>query len=323
MSEPLFLFTIGGLSVSAYACFIFAGILLGAVIFCLSARHMAKNAAWLTIGLSVILGLLCARAFYVLARLDWFIEVGLDSFFRAAEPADNFWGGTNGAALWGAAGGIALSCLIAGKLTRTRVSQLLDAMAPAAALTVALSRFGEYFIGEGIGPDVTQEALCFFPIAIVNEWEEWKYAIFILEGIAALLIFVLLITRGKTLTNGYRARYFLILYCSSQIILESLRRDSFLRWLFVRVSQLTAVLVLFGMILFAIARWRKKAPAERMQKKTVVTGVILFFLFAGICVALEFAIDKSATMPLSLAYLLEAVCCIGFGVISHRLIMKN
>ena len=60
-------------------------------------------------------------------------------------------------------------------------------MAPGAALALACSRLGEYSIGEGIGPDVSVPGLCFFPMAVVNEWGEWKYAVFLLEALAAEL----------------------------------------------------------------------------------------------------------------------------------------
>ena len=89
----------------------------------------------------------------------------------------------------------------------------------------------------------------------MNEWEEWKYAVFMLEGITALVIFMVLLLKGEKWQNGYRARLFLILYSSSQIILEALRRDNFLRWLFVRVSQVTAAVVMLGLFVFSVIRW--------------------------------------------------------------------
>ena len=62
-----------------------------------------------------------------------------------------------------------------------------------AALTIALCRFSEYFSGEGIGMYVENEALRFFPLAVSNEWGEWYWAIFVLEGLAALAIMACLL----------------------------------------------------------------------------------------------------------------------------------
>ncbi len=315
--------TIFGRDLSPWAVFITAGVLAGLLVFILRGRKLRSAEVALTAVLSLLLGLLGARAFYMLARFDLFSEVGFGSFFRAPEGEDLSWGAINGGALWGAVGGAALAALIAGKITGEKVSRLLDAMAPGGALAIALSRFGEYSIEEGIGPDVSVEGLCFFPVAVVNQWEEWKYAVFMLEGLAALIIFMVLMYRQDKWKDGYRARLFLILYSSCQIILEALRRDNFLRWLFVRVSQVTAAAVLLVLIVFAILRWTKKDPASRMPKGRIIACCIIFLLLAGAVVALEFAVDKSEEISVPLAYLLEACCAAGFGVVSYQIVMKN
>ena len=234
------------------------------------------------------------------------------------------WGGVRGGALWGAIGGGALAALIAGRLTRAKVSRLLDVLSPAAALAIALSRFGEFSIGEGIGPDVTVEGLCFFPVAVVNEWEEWRYAVFLLEGIVALIIFMVLVRPPREgWRDGDRARLFLILYSSCQIVLEALRRDNFLRWLFVRVSQVTAAVVLLGLFVAAVLRWKKRPASERMPKARLTLLAAIFVLLVAITVLLEFAADKSAALPLWAVYGMETLCAVGFGGITYQAVMKN
>lgn len=312
-----------GRELTPYAVFIIAGVLAGLLVFILRGRKLKPLGLALTAVLSVFLGLLGARAFYVLARFELFAEVGFNNFFRTNDPDGMYWGSINGAGLWGAVGGAALAALIAGKITKTKVSALLDAMAPGAALAIALSRFGEYSIGEGIGPDVSEPGLCFFPVAVVNEWEEWKYAIFLLEGIAALIIFMVLMCRQDKWKDGYRARLFLILYSSCQIVLEAMRRDNFLRWLFVRVSQLTAAIVLLGLFVFAVIRWAKQDPAVRMPKKHLIICGAVFVVLIIAVIALEFAVDKSADLSVALAYALEACCAAGFGIVTYHVVMKN
>ncbi len=323
MEEQLTL-NLFGRDFSPYAVFTAAGALLGLVTFFLCARRRVKlPAAALTALLAIPLCLLGARAFYVLARWGLFADVGFDNFFRATHEEDRVWGAVNGGAFWGAVGGGALAALLAGRLTGTRVSRLLDALAPGAALALAVSRFGEYSIGEGIGPDVSVPGLCFFPVAVVNEWEEWKYAIFMLEGLVALVIFLLLVTRGQAWSDGYRVRAFLILYSSCQILLEALRRDNFLRWLFVRVSQVTAAVVLLGVFVFGVLRWLRKPPEQRMARGRVIACGAVFVLLVAAVIALEFAVDKSATLSVAMAYLLEAFCAAGFGVVTWQVAMKN
>ena len=247
-----------GREITPYAGSIWiAGIAAVAVFLWQGKKLKLPTRIW-TVVLGIPLALFCARLYYVLARLDLFLELGLENFFAAREGETPAWGGVSGAAFWGAAGGAALAALIAGKLTGERVSAVLDALAPSAALGIGISRFAEYSIGEGIGPDVFEEGLQFFPLSVMNEWEEWYYALFLLEGLVAVCIFALLMTVGRKYQNGYRARMFLILYASCQIVLEAMRRDSFLRWLFVRVSQLTSALVLLGVVVFGVARWLRR-----------------------------------------------------------------
>lgn len=324
MEEYPVLFQLFGKNVTVYAAFVAGGCLLGLIGFLISGRKIRACSRFLTAALAIVFGLLGARLFYAAARFDAFNEFGWSNFFRAAEEELGRWDVIGGAALWGVAGGVALAALVAGKLTGTKTGALLDAFAPGAALAIAVSRFGEYFLGEGIGPELAEEsAFRFFPFAVVNEWEEWNWALFMLEGIAALAIFILMITKFRGLKDGYRARMFVILYSSCQVILEALRRDNFLRWMFVRVSQVTAVAVMLVMIVFAVLRWSKKPETRRMPKKQTVLLTVLFFVITGICVALEFAVDKAAWMPLWLAYALETVCSVGYGIVTARLVMKN
>ena len=324
MEEERILWTVGGMSFSPYAGFIAAGVLLGIVVFLIRGRKEKAGALALTVLLAVPLGLLGARAFYVLARFDEFAaEFGFDSFFRARNPEYAIWGAANGAGLWGAVGGAALGALLAGKCTGTKVSRLLDAMAPAGALGIVLSRLGEFSIGEGIGPTVTEEAFAFFPLAVINEWEEWNYAVFLLESLTALILFCFLLRRDDRWRDGDRARAFLLIYSACQIVLEALRRDNFLRWLFVRVSQVTAAVVLLGLLVFGILRWARRPANKRISRRSVVTCCTVFVLLAGVVVLLEFGIDKSAELSIPLAYLLEAGCAAGMGAAVWRVAMRS
>ena len=315
--------SIFGRPVTWYALAIWIGCLGGAALFLHEGRKLRKSALWGTLILGTALGLLCARAYYVLARFALFNEIGWNNFFATGEESLKSWGAAGGAAFWGAVGGVCLGALISAKGTGEKASALLDALAPSAALAIGISRFGEYSIGEGIGPDVEAEGLCFFPMAVVNEWEEWKFAVFMLEGIAALAIFLLLMTRGRKLRDGYRARMFLILYSTAQILLEALRRDNFLRWLFVRVSQVASAVVLLGLIVFAVLRWTRIPRTERMPVKKLVLCCALFAAMIGAIVALEFAVDKSPYISMGAAYLLEAACCAVIGICTWQVVMKH
>ena len=310
------LFTVFGLPVTLYALCVVVAVTAGLLLFCWEQRRsrLHPDTAEIFALLALPLGLIGARLFYCLCRLPIYLAMGVGNILR-------LWDG--GYALWGAVGGVVLAAILAAKLTKQSAVKLLDALAAPAALTIALCRFAELANGEGIGMELYEPFFQRFPFAVYDaDWEVWFWAVCVAEGLAALVITGVLLCLKKNAPGG-KAKLFLILYCSSQILLESLRRDQFLRWLFVRVSQLTAVLVLGGLMFWALYRW-VKAPAElRMPKKQLILNWVIFLLCVGVCIGMEFAVDKSADMPVWLCYSIMAVCCVVFGYTSYRLIMKG
>lgn len=310
------LFSLFGMPVTLYALCVVIALALGLLLLCWEQKkhHLRADTAEIFALLALPLGLIGARLFYCLSRLTLYMEMGLVNILR-------LWDG--GYALWGAVGGAVLAALITAKITKQSAVKLLDALSAPAALVIALCRVAELANGEGIGMEVYNPVFQRFPFAVFNaDWEVWFWAICVLEGVAALAIFAILQVK-KFAKAGDKAKLFVILYCSSQILLESLRRDQFLRWLFVRVSQLTAVLVLGGLMFWALYRW-VKAPAEaRMPKKQLILNWVIFLLGVGVCIGMEFAVDKAAFMSVELCYTIMAVCCVVFGYTSYRLIMKG
>ena len=311
------LFTLLGKPVTLYAALLVCAFVVGLLMLYREQKKASLRSDTTEIFalLALPLGLICARLFYCLARLTLYMEIGLESVLR-------LWEG--GYALWGAVGGALLAALITAKLTRQSAVKLLDALAAPAALTIAIARFVEFANGEGIGLEVENPIFQRFPFAVFDpEWEVWFWAIFIAEGLVALAIFLVLQLKGVAKKPGDKAKLFLVLYCSAQILLESLRRDQFLRWLFVRVSQLTAVLVLGGLMFWALYRWVKAPKAQRMSTKQLIINWVIFLVGVGVCIAMEFAADKSADIPVWACYTIMAVCCVAFGTTSYKLILRG
>lgn len=316
--EDQILFSCFGLPVTAYAlCLTLAsgaGLLL--YFYLGKKRRVRSDALWAAALLSVPFCLIGARLFYCLARFSMYQEMGFSAVLR-------LWDG--GYALWGAIGGAALAALAGAKLTKQKAAPILDVMAPAGALSIAIGRFAEFFTLQGIGPYVEEEALCFFPVAVYREsYEEWNYAVFMLEGLAALVILFVLLKK-KRAKPGDRARIFLLLYSACQILLESLRRDSVLRWLFVRVNQLTAALVIAGLMAFALVRWIRNKDSRRMSGKEIALCWAVMLLCVGLCVAMEFSVDGKILefLPVWAGYSLMALGCVGIGFAAWQAVFKS
>lgn len=310
------LFSLFGMPVTLYALCVTAAAALGILLLVWQQKkhHLREDTAEIFALLALPLGLIGARLFYCLSRLSLYREMGLGNILR-------LWDG--GYALWGAVGGAVLAALITAKITKQSAPRLLDALSAPAAMTIALSRLAELSNGEGIGMEVEATFFQRFPFAVFNaDWEVWFWAVCMLEAAMALVILIVLLAK-KPGKSGDHAKTFVILYCSSQILLESLRRDQFLRWLFVRVSQLTAVLVLGGLMFWALYKWVKAPVDKRMPKKTLIANWVIFLVCVGVCIGMEFAVDKAYFMPVWLCYTVMGVCCMIFGWTSYQLIMKG
>ncbi len=302
------LFTLFGLPVTCYAaCLVLAAVLsLLAMLF--TCKRENRETMLLFSVLAVPFCVIGARIVYCLANFDLYITF----------PADAICLWQGGYAIWGAIAGGAAACLLAASLCCVPFLRVMDEAAPAAALMIALSRAAEMFSGQGYGLPVEKESLCFFPLSVCNEYEEWHFAVFMLEALYALVILFILLSGKKTLPEGTKARRLIILYSAGQILLENLRCDEYLNWVFgyLRISQLLCALVLLSMLLWGL----KKKKARRSG---LLTPVILFLLLAGVVVGAQFAMDKLWWMPVWVCYGIVLLCAVGFGVITFRAMPEN
>ncbi len=111
----------------------------------------------------------------------------------------------------------------------------------------------------------------------------------LLEAAAALVIFAAVWFRRNRKEGMTGVPLFLFLYGVTQVLMESLRRDQHLLWGFVKVQQITAMVMAFAGLMEAV-------PKEKRLKAFLMTlGT------AAALVALEFALDR-ANLPDGLLY---------------------
>ena len=296
------LFTLAGLPVTAYALGLALSVALSSALAArgLRKKGYAPRVVETFLLMAIPLGLLLSRLAYVLIRLNFFLDWGEGLALR-------FWQG--GYSFWGALAGFLLSVYLAARVNGVNAAKLADALAPYGLLMLALGRWCEGLAGQGFG-QLAPEGLAFFPLAVVNEYEEWRFAIFLLEG-AAALVFMLMIVRRRG-APGERLRLAVILVCAGQILFESLRADEVLSWGFVKASQLLGAAGLMMVMadgLFIRRRNAWRAPAH--------LALAAYFLIIFVIVGLEFAIDKT-TININLIYLTMAACCLGLAALALR-----
>ena len=271
------LFQLGAFRLTPYGLCILAGALCG-ILLCLPKKKVLPVVPWVILG-AVILG----HAFWVFFCSPAYTEetgtIGLML---------QLWRG--GYTLYGALLGGALGAVAGAKLRKLHPLEVLDALTPGACAAIFLGRMGEYFSGQGFGNMVENESLWFFPLAYCTyndgDYQEWSYAVWFWEALTALILLgILLICLRKT-AEGRRTAVFITFLGTTQILLEQMRRDDFVRLNpFVRFTQIAAALTLLALLIFLCIRYR---PGIR---QTVLTFAALLAAVAGITMA-EFVFDK-------------------------------
>ena len=272
--------TVGNLYITPYSLMILAGALAG--ILLIWRKQFVRPLLP-----AVLLGaLLFGHLFWVLfCPYDY--EAAEGRLYMILRP----WQG--GYTLYGALLGGALGALVAGKAAGVKWVDALDALAPGACAVILFARVGEVFTGEGIGRFAEVEWTHFFPLAVCTDadFDEWKYIVWFWEALVALILLVVLLKRERKALRGQQTVLFLIVLGTTQILLEQMRRDNYLRIIvFVPVNQLAAIATLLILLVVLLVR-HKPGAAE--------TGwTIAAFVSAALAVmAAEFLFDKIEYLP--------------------------
>lgn len=244
--------------------------------------------------------------------------VRIDDTLHAAHPLVSLLFG-NGSMLYGGMLGVVLSAMLTARMASSSAVKLLDLIAPFGALCIAFIRLSEGLSGANFG-DYLEEGTFFarFPFAVYDaEYESWAEAVF-MGGILAALALCVLLLKTKSRRPGDRALLMAGLYASAQVVLESMRFDDFLRWGFIRSSQLvSAALVAF--VLACYDRWAK--GANRAGRIGVWVD---YAVCVALCLVLEFAVDGKIGFltfltPAACHGLMAIICAfMAFGVFRMR-----
>lgn len=283
MSETTILFLAGPFTVTAFGVCVMLGALAGMVLAVLLGRKNPGVNATLSLALATTLGaVLGGRAVYCLTMLDFIlVDLGGAGFIP------QLWQG--GYTLYGAVLGGGAGAYLYARAAKKPVGRMLDLAAVGGAVALMAERIGEKFTSQGLGEYLWEDAWCRFPFAVQSVYEDWQIPVFFYEALAALMIAVVLALTINRKAEGRGAETFIILLGVTQVILESLREDEFIRFGFVRFSQLAAAITMAAVLFLRLARCVKQHGWTPWQ----VIRLILFL--AGIVgiILIEFALDKS------------------------------
>ncbi len=283
MNELVILATIGPFTITAYGLCIALGALLAALLTVALGRGRVGADRALSLCVSALLGaLLGGRALYCLTMLET-ILVDLDASFLP-----QLWQG--GYTLYGAVLGGAAGAWLYARAAHRDARPLLDLLAPGAALTLTVARLAEYFTSQGLGDYIVDEAMMRFPFAVPSVYEDYQIPVFLYEALAAAVILLVTLRMLRRARPGRTAETFIILLGVTQVILESLREDEFIRFGFVRLNQLMAAFTMAAVLAARVKRCVKGRGWNDWQ----IARIVLFLASVGGVILLEFALDKSS-----------------------------
>ncbi len=310
MNDTLIVFSLGSLSVTAYAA-----ILSVAVALALWGMHLLAKRAGLPADTALVyglwalpLGLLGGRLLFVAFRWGTVVEeLGFLQLFR-------LWDG--GFALFGVVPGCVLAAVICKRRLLISATRIMDVAAPSAAFVLAIARFAELFTPQGVGLLVEEPTLQWFPLAVQNSYEEWVLPIFFFEGLAALVVAFLAFRALHS--PKYRpfdaAACWLMGIGLTQAFLESMRFDDILRLGMVKPSQLTAMACVLGVALY----WTVLSAKAGSPSRPILYRWVGIAVGIGICVGIEFGLDKSL-IPNGILYAVMALSLAVIGILVRQL----
>ena len=291
-----------GVRVYAFGLYTAMGAALGMIVLALllHRRSWEEGMAALTGALVIPCGFVLSRLFF--CWMDNHNNLGGPLGFRGAYLVTG-----GGYSMMGALIGACLGALIAARIRQQSGARLLDFLAPALLLFVACERLGEGYIDEfGLSRSLEGDGLSGSFLLVTGPNASYL-ATYLIESFTALILAVLLLRDENAKRRpGDTFLLFLLLFGSTQVLMESLRSDSHMLWPynhFVRYQQIIAFLLLTaGTVTLALRRIR--------DSKALAIGALAALMASlGVCVWLEFALDRT---DLSL-YLIYAVYIIALA----------
>ena len=252
-------------------------------------------------GTAPLLGLLCLVLGIICSRLAFCLmdqELGTMMPFGAWFLADR-----GGWSLFGTIGGVMLGAWLTARIAGEKPARMLDAASVSMCLFIAAERLAEDRIdGFNISRTLPEgiQADGFF--IVKDSYDLCYLATYRFAAIFAVILFLVLavsMLRGKR-ADGDTWIQFLILGGAGGILLESLRYDGFLEFSFVRFQQvLAAVMLVWGLVMAA-----RRSGKHGKRLVLAVTGILV--LSIGLCIAIEFALDRTRLSHILLYVIMTA-----------------
>ena len=224
-------FSIGKIDIYWYAILIVLGIIISLILCSKSKQNYGINFEDFleVIIFSLVLGIIGARLYYVIFRIDYY-KNNLYEIFNIRDGGLEIYGGI--------ISGIITSYIIC-KKKRIDIIDFFDYSSPYLVLSQAIGRWGNFFNIEAYGTQT--KVFCRMGIFLQANYIE-VHPCFLYESIACFIIFILLkLIQNKRSFKSQIFSLYLILYGFIRFFIEGIRIDSLMLYNF-RISQITSIM---------------------------------------------------------------------------------
>lgn len=296
------------MSVFPYGLFAAAGVgcMLIAMLLTAPKRSFSKGTVTVFGLLAIPLSLVFSRLLYCVFQLNLFCDTYENPWLMLC-----IWDG--GYSIWGVIPALLLAAWLTAKKQRCSFRSLWDCVSLSSALLFAMLYAGEGRTELGIGKVIDTGFLTsVFPFLVLEQKlgvnVEYRLIVYRLQCLACVVLFlVMLLSRRKSKTEGILALRFWSIFASMQIFWESLRDDGHMLFIFLRIGQVAAGIVLLW-VLIDLSRCYRQAG---LHMPWFVWPV--FVLCLGLIAALEFSLDGRLTIgtpSMARDYGLMAAVCV-------------
>lgn len=296
------------MSVFPYGLFAAAGVgcMLIAMLLTAPKRSFSKGTVTVFGLLAIPLSLVFSRLLYCVFQLNLFCDTYENPWLMLC-----IWDG--GYSIWGVIPALLLAAWLTAKKQRCSFRSLWDCVSLSSALLFSMLYAGEGRTELGIGKVIDTGFLTsVFPFLVLEQKlgvnVEYRLIVYRLQCLACVVLFlVMLLSRRKSKAEGILALRFWSIFASMQIFWESLRDDGHMLFIFLRIGQVAAGIVLLW-VLIDLSRCYRQAG---LHMPWFVWPV--FVLCLGLIAALEFSLDGRLTIgtpSMARDYGLMAVVCV-------------
>lgn len=278
MHPSVSMFRLAGIPIYTYGLMLMSGAAAFAVLFLSLLRGREKDAGFAALPLMTLAGLAVSRLFFCL--MD-------ESFYQIASLKNALRPGMGGLSMAGAMVGAFAALFAAARLKKADFARMRDAFAASLPLFILFARVGESQTSLGVSRPLVTGLLDGSFLAFRDTYNAYLKTWLLEAAAAAVLLCVFLRLLKREHRGGDVFDAAMLVFGSTQVLMESLRYDAHMRFSFISMQQIFAA-CLFGFGLLFIAR--KGAKAFPAKARLLV--ILLPLVVAG-ALGLEFLIDRS------------------------------